>query len=128
PFDPGGPGGRARDAAAPAVPSTGGEEEPEQCPGDPSELDAWLPMTPPVPLFKPLPHPASECPFYRAAWQNFLVATQPDAQGRPAFLSYGTIETVFGGAPVPPATALPLLGGGITQAGGRQVLIDQNGH
>ena len=30
-------------------------------------------------MFKPLPHPATECPFYRGGWQNFLVATQPDA-------------------------------------------------
>src|SRR5262245_59757694 len=45
-----------------------------------------LPNTPPVDLFKPLPHPAGECPFYRGGLQTFLIATQPkDATGRPVF-------------------------------------------
>jgi len=61
----------------------GGEEEEEEeiCPAS----EEWLPSTPPLSLFQPLPHPSGECPFYRGAWQNFLVATQPDAEGRPAY-------------------------------------------
>src|SRR4051812_26339956 len=51
--------------------------------------------TPALPQFNPLPHPTSECPFYRGGWQNFLVAMQPDPAGRPAILDYPTIETVF---------------------------------
>ena len=86
----------------------------------------WLPNTPAVEMFKPLPHPASECPFYRGGWQNFLIATQPDAQGRPAFLSYPNLDTVFQRALPHPANRALL--GGISQAGGRQVAIDQNGN
>lgn len=86
----------------------------------------WLPNTPPVDLFKPVPHPATECPFYRGGWQNFLIATQPDAGGQPALLSYPTIDTVFDPA-VPPAGPRSVLGD-IRQAGGRQILIDQNGN
>ncbi len=56
--------------------------EPEVCPAS----EDWLPNTPPLEMFQPLPHPATECPFYRGGWQNFLVATQPDADGRPALL------------------------------------------
>ena len=56
----------------------GAVEEEEICPAS----EEWLPSTPPLSLFQPLPHPAGECPFYRGAWQNFLVATQPDAFGR----------------------------------------------
>jgi hypothetical protein len=96
------------------------EEEEEPCPA----TREWLPNTPPVDLFKPLPHPAGECPFYRGGWQNFLVATQPDAEGRPAFASYPTIDTVFERAqPTPPDRSFL---GDVRQAGGRQILIDQN--
>src|SRR3954469_22506747 len=53
--------------------------------------DDWLPSTPELHMFNPLPHPTTECPFYRGGWQNFLVAMQPDATGRPAILDYPTI-------------------------------------
>ncbi|HKE14667.1 MAG TPA: hypothetical protein VKB80_07375 [Kofleriaceae bacterium] len=86
----------------------------------------WLPNTPALDQFKPLPHPATECPFYRGGWQNFLVAMQPDADGRPAMLSYPTIDTMFEPA-LPRAETRSELGD-IRQAGGRQVLIDQNGN
>src|SRR5436309_3239186 len=76
----------------------------------------------------PLPHPGSDCPFYFFSWQNFMIAAQPDAQGKPAFLSWGTIENVFGSGAGQPSPAIPVLLGGVTQAGGRQVLIDQSGH
>jgi hypothetical protein len=86
----------------------------------------WLPNTPPLDLFEPLPHPASECPFYRGGWQNFLIATQPDASGVPALLSYPTIDSIFIRAQPLPAKRSVL--GDIKQAGGRQILIDQNGN
>jgi hypothetical protein len=97
-------------------------EEEEIC----AASEEWLPSTPPLDLFNPLPHPATECPFYRGSWQNFLVATQPDAMGRPAFLSYPNIDTLFTPAKARPPGNRALLGG-IKQAGGRQILIDQNG-
>jgi hypothetical protein len=97
-------------------------QAPEVCPAS----REWLPNTPPPVLFQPLPHPASECPFYRGGWQNFLIATQPDASGEPAFLSYPTIDTVFQSAkPHPPNRSVL---GDVKQAGGRQILIDQNGN
>jgi hypothetical protein len=86
----------------------------------------WLPTTPPLQMFKPLPHPETECPFYRGAWQNFLIATQPDATGEPALLRYPTIDVVFDSAkPLPAQRALL---GDIRQAGQRHILIDQNGN
>src|SRR5215471_9755978 len=95
---------------------------PEVCPASPE----WLPKTPPQVLFQPLPHPASECPFYRGGWQNFLIATQPDASGAPAFLSYPTVDTIFVSAKPQPAQRSVL--GYVKQAGSRQILIDQNGN
>jgi len=87
----------------------------------------WLPDTPPVALFKPLPHPETECPFYRGGWQNFLIAMQPAApNGTPALLSYPTIDTVFQSSQPHAATRSVL--GDIKQAGGRQILVDQNGN
>ncbi len=86
----------------------------------------WLPNTPALDLFKPLPHPAPECAFYRGAWQNFLIAMQPDAGGKPAILSYPTIQTLFDSVHPAPATWSEL--GFLRQAGGRQILIDQHGN
>jgi len=97
-------------------------QAPEVCPAS----REWLPHTPPLDLFQPLPHPHSECPFYRGGWQNFLIATQPDASGAPAFLSYPTIDTVFQSSKPKPAQRSVL--GDVRQAGGREVLIDQNGN
>jgi hypothetical protein len=103
-------------SAPPAEP-----EEEEIC----ASSEEWLPTTPLLTMFNPLPHPATECPFYRGSWQNFLVATQPDDMGRPAFLSYPTIDTLFQSAK--PKAANRSVLGLIKQAGGRQILIDQNG-
>jgi hypothetical protein len=86
----------------------------------------WLPDTPPLDLFKPLPHPASECPFYRGGWQNFLIATQPDAAGVPALRGYPTVDDLFDSSK--PKAAERAWLGDIKQAGGRQILIDQNGN
>lgn len=87
--------------------------------------EEWLPNTPALDLFKPLPHPATECPFYRGSWQNFLVATQPDEEGRPDFLSWANVDSLF--VSTRPRAALRAELGDIRQAGGRQILIDQNG-
>jgi hypothetical protein len=97
-------------------------EEQETCPAS----EEWLPNTSPVPQFNPLPHPATDCPFHRGAWQNFLVATQPDAAGRPAFLSYPSVDSLFTPARARPPGNRALLGN-IKQPGGRQILLDQNG-
>ncbi len=101
------------------------EEEEEICQASPDWLEDPA-GTPPLDLFLPLPHPAGECPFYRGGWQNFLYALQPDDQGRPALLSYPTIETVF--TPAIPHGPNRAYLGDIKQAGGRQILIDQNGN
>jgi hypothetical protein len=86
----------------------------------------WLPTTPELPQFLPVPHPAGECPFYRSGWQNFLRAMQPDANGVPALVNYPTIDEVFTHAKPRPMNHAFL--GDIKQAGGRQILIDQNGN
>jgi hypothetical protein len=64
----------------------------------------WLPNTPALEQYLPLPHPASECPFYRGGWQNFLAAMQPDASGKPALLDYPMIDTIFKPAVAHPST------------------------
>jgi hypothetical protein len=89
----------------------------------------WLPRTPKLDQFRPLPHPSSECPFYRGAWQNFLVATQPDDTGRPALKGYATVDDLFTSARAHAVrdTAGRAWLGDIKQAGGRQILIDING-
>jgi hypothetical protein len=94
----------------------------EDCPASAN----WLPTTPQLMLFKPNAHPVTECAFYRGGWQNFLIALQPDANGQPALLSYPTIDEVFDSS-LPPVAKRSYLGD-IKQAGGRQVLIDQNGN
>jgi hypothetical protein len=58
----------------------------------------WLPNTPAPAFDKPPPHPAPDCGFYKPAWQNFLHVMQPKTDGAPAFLSYPTIDDVFGAA------------------------------
>jgi hypothetical protein len=100
-------------------------EPPENCPASAE----WLPSTPALAQFEPLPHPATECPFYRGAWQSFLVATQPGADGEPAFRSYPTIDDLFVSKTphAPRNTAQRAWLGDIKQAGGRQILIDQRG-
>jgi hypothetical protein len=82
--------------------------------------------TPPVEMFTPLAHPTTECPFYRGGWQNFLIAMQPDAQGRPALLSFPTIEKVF--TPKVPYSSSRSFLGDIKQAGRREIVVDQNGN
>jgi hypothetical protein len=101
------------------------------CPRDLAEADGWFPVTPPMDPgggCLPLPHPAGECQFYQQSFQEFLIATQPDQTGKPAFLGWNTIENTFGAGRGVPTPAMPVLTAGVTQAGGRQVVIDQNGH
>jgi len=109
--------------------------------------EEWLPVTPEMKdsnsLFLPAPHPATECPFYRGAWQNFLLATQPmgsgPCQGEPLIKCLPTVDDIFQkykplapGALAPPGMPRGTMArswlGDIKQAGGRQILIDQNGH
>lgn len=97
-------------------------EEEEIC----AASDDWLPHTPELQQYLPLPHPSSECPFYRGGWQNFLHAMEPDASGRPALLGYPMIDTVFTPTVAPTGTRAYL--GDIKQAGGREILVDQNGN
>jgi hypothetical protein len=107
-----------------AAPIVGGEttRQLEDC----AASDEWLPATPAVPMFMPLPHPTTECPFYRGGWQNFLLAMQPDAAGMPAILSWPTIDTTFTSRFKHPANRSYL--GDVKQAGRREILIDQNGN
>jgi hypothetical protein len=87
-------------------------------------------------MYEPLPHPAPECPFYQGGFQNFLIAAYPDANGDPALASYATIDDAFQSkAPHALAPAGQHRGtmnrawlGDIKQAGGREILIDQNCH
>jgi hypothetical protein len=86
-------------------------------------------QTPELPMFKPLPHPTTECPFYRGAWQTFLRATQPiDSTGKPALATsaYPTIDDVF--TPRVAHTGARSYLGDIKQAGLREILVDQNGN
>jgi hypothetical protein len=87
-------------------------------PPDSGELDGaghkvtWLPTTP-EPNETQVPPQRSggtDCPFYRPAWQRFMVATQPHGNA-PAFLNYPSFDDLFPkGAvtPGPVAVAHPL--------------------
>lgn len=113
-------------------------EEEETC-GASAEW-AGMGRTPQMLLFQPVPHPDAECPFYRGAWHNFLLAGEPDpVTGEPAIKFLPTIDDVFeptvplptgalAGAGQPKGTALRSWLGDIKQAGARKILIDQNGH
>jgi hypothetical protein len=62
-------------------------------PPDPSI--AWLPQTPPPSETNvPAPRPASDCQFYRPAWQRFLYATQPIG-GVPRFVRFPSFDQIF---------------------------------
>jgi hypothetical protein len=101
----------------------------EDCPASAD----WFPAsggTPPVQMFVPAPHPDTECPFYRGAYQNFLVATQPQPNGDPAILRYATIDDAFVSAAPHGVrnTSQRAWLGAVRQAGERQILIDQDHH
>jgi hypothetical protein len=94
---------------------------------------AWFPVTPLPGYQKPAPHPAPDCPFYQAAWQQFLFDTKPDASGAPAFLRYPGLDTVFaqaGAAPEPSNGdgVLLTMNAGANQVMSDGVLIDRDGY
>ncbi|MBV9947168.1 MAG: hypothetical protein JOZ69_09995, partial [Myxococcales bacterium] len=121
----------------------------------------WVPGPglPPVPvrMFTPAPHPDTECPFYRGAYQNWMIAMTPlgsNAKGSqlasdPVLVNYPTIDDAFAfttkHAPRNTGTVYPkgkaahdaLVGkpatgrawlGVVRQAGFRNVLVDQDNH
>jgi hypothetical protein len=111
-------------AVAPQAPTAN-----EDCPASAD----WFPSTggtPAVAMYEPIPHPDTECPFYRGAYQNFLVSAQPLANGDPALVRYPTIDDAFvSGAPHGVRnTAQRAWLGAVRQAGERQILIDQDHH
>lgn len=67
----------------------------------------WIPgdggPPPAVRQFTPPPHPDTECPFYRGAYQNFMIATTPllgnagpsQSASDPAIVNYPTIDDAF---------------------------------
>jgi hypothetical protein len=122
----------------------------------------WIPGPglPPVPvrMFTPPPHPDTECPFYRGAYQNFMIAMNPlganagagQSPSDPVLVNYPTIDDAFTST-IPHLTrntgtsyatgvaahaALVAAGtktgrawlGAVRQAGLRNVLIDQDDH
>lgn len=130
-----------------------------ECPpaGQVADVEKWLPDTP-EPKFDhtPPPHPEPDCPFYMDAWHNFLFDTKPDQNGKAAFLSWRSIETLFDShveasqmlSLAPRSIELPndafqegvvaslaklsgngvVLDGGIEQAGNAAILFDQQGY
>jgi hypothetical protein len=129
----------------------------EDCPAG----SDWLPEDgsppPPVRQFTPPPHPDTECPFYRGAYQNFLIATVPlgskagpgQQPSDPALVNYPTLDDAFTstvphlqrntGTSYPygkaghdavaagAATGRAWLGA-VRQAGQRNILVDQDDH
>jgi hypothetical protein len=113
------------EAEASAAPTLANED----CPAP----AVWFPAggsTPPVEMESPLPHPDTECPFYRGAYQNFLIATQPLPNGDPALVDLPTIDDAFTSITPHPQrnTAGWAWLGAVRQAGYRNVLVDQDEH
>ena len=123
----------------------------EECPVAEVAGDVFLTKTTLPRNAMPSPPTNNDCAFYNWAWHMFLFVTQPQEDGRPAFLSYETIEDVFGpsvtksyaqvfaidrkqnkilslaprGAKL--LSEIPALGGGFKQAGDLDaILVDQN--
>jgi len=105
-------------------------------PCDPPPLSsaaAWLPLTGVPDYEKPAPHPAPDCPFYQAAWHEFLYDTQTDSSGVPAFARFPSVDNIFaapaasgeatGGEQVPLA-----VNAGANQVVSNGVLIDRDGY
>lgn len=86
------PSSKRHDMYMPASPA---DQPSPLCSVPPDSGPAWLPTTPePNETRVPDPRPASDCGFYRPAWQRFLVATQPTPTG-PAFLDYPSFDQIF---------------------------------
>ncbi|HXX70207.1 MAG TPA: hypothetical protein VEK07_23710 [Polyangiaceae bacterium] len=124
--------------------------------------DDWIPADggppPPVRMFDPPPHPDTECPFYRGAYQNFMIALTPlggsagagQQATDPVLVNYPTIDDAFQftnphltrntgtsyATGVAAHAALVAAGtktgrawlGATRQAGLRNVLVDQDDH
>ena len=95
--------------------------------------EAWLPVTSAPAYAKPLPHPAPDCPFYQAAWQEFLYDTQADGSGVRAFPRFPSLDEIF--APAGAAAkatgseeAPLILNAGANQVVSNGVLIDRDGY
>ncbi|MDP8999416.1 MAG: hypothetical protein M3O46_04830 [Myxococcota bacterium] len=127
----------------------------EDCPAGDDWIGPRGGPPPPVPMRQPPPHPDTECPFYRGAYQNFLIAMAPLQNGEPAIVRYATLDDAFhsrfshavrntGDASADPysnpggakaattvrsgqATGRAWLGA-VRQAGQRNILIDQDHH
>jgi hypothetical protein len=96
-----------------------------ECPEQLSDLEEWFPETPEVESCAPRPRPSNTCFFYQFAWQHFLVAAEPNAQGTPDFLTWDTVEDLFGtGNRFPPGP--PVLSTSVAQPGQREIVVDQN--
>ena len=67
--------GVAEASADPYLPFEGTVNE--DCPAGSDWIPADGSPPPPVRMFTPPPHPDTECPFYRGAYENFLIATIP---------------------------------------------------
>jgi hypothetical protein len=108
--------------------SAGGQTINEDCPAP----ALWFGDggTPPVLQETPAPHPDTECPFYRGAYQNFLIATQPLPSGDPALVDFPTIDDAFTSITPHPQRNTPGWAwlGAVRQAGYRNVLVDQDDH
>jgi hypothetical protein len=123
----------------------------ENCDVAENAVDRFLPQTSAPRNALPNPPTNNDCAFYNWAWQTFLFVTQPSTFNRAAFLSYETIEDVFGKAATRQfatvnaadrqqrnilslaprgakrQTQIPTLDGGFKQAGDLDaILVDQN--
>jgi hypothetical protein len=93
---PGGPGGNSSKSGSSS--SDLSQTFNEDCPAD----NTWIPadggLPPPVPMVEPAPHPDTECPFYRGAYENFMIVGHPKANGDPALVDYATLDDTFASA------------------------------
>jgi hypothetical protein len=96
-----------------------------------SGANTWLPVTSAPTFAKPAPHPAPDCPFYQAAWQQFLYDTQSDLQGVPAFVRFPSVDDIFappGAATMVDGDAQLKINAGVNQVTSDGVLIDRDGY
>ena len=117
----------------PFVPLCGAASAPSCDPPALATADAWFPVTPAPAPAQPAPHPAPDCPFYQAAWQEFLYDTQADGSRVPAFLRFPSLDEIFAPSGTAAHTAgseeAPLtFNAGANQVVSNGVLIDRDGH
>ena len=117
----------------PFVPLCGAASAPSCAPPALATADAWFPVTPAPAPAQPAPHPAPDCPFYQAAWHEFLYDTEADGAGVPAFLRFPLLDDIFAPAGVAAHAAggdgVPLtINAGANQVLSNGVLIDRDGY